>query len=74
MTSQQERWPDDETDFDIRSCMAMMEKLVSEHRESCDCAQMMSHISGQESIPADWMSVMRQMMEFHFGKREGGSQ
>ncbi len=61
-------------EFDISSCMAMMEKLMSEHWESFECDEMMSLFIGQEGIPEDWMSVMSQLMEYHSGKAEGGSE
>ncbi len=70
MTSEQAGTQEAKSEFDMSSCMAMMEKLMSEHWESCDCAEMMSQISSQEGIPDEWMSVMNQMMESHIGNEE----
>lgn len=73
MTSEQRRRPPNESEFIITSCMAVMEKLMSEHWESCGCAEMMTQTSNEQRIPEEWKRVMSQMMEFHYRQREGGS-
>ena len=71
MTAEQKTTQRDQPAFDMAACMAMMEKMMSGHSEDCDCEEMMSQISSQEEIPGEWMSVMNQMMESHFGNEEG---
>ena len=57
-------------DFDMRSCMAMMEKMMSEHSEDCDCAEMMSQFTSESGTPDEWLKVMSQMMESHCGPQD----
>jgi hypothetical protein len=63
--------PQAEFDFDMQACMAMMETLLSEHGDECDCSEMMSRITGQGQIPDEWRQVMWQMMGFHSREAEG---
>jgi hypothetical protein len=51
--------------FDISSCMEMMQKMMGEHMEGCDCAEMMSQVTSREDIPEEWLKVGSQMMEMH---------
>jgi hypothetical protein len=37
--------------FDISTCMAMMERMMGEHMEGCDCAEMMSLFSDKDVVP-----------------------
>jgi hypothetical protein len=57
-------------DFDMSSCMAMMEKMTSGHSEDCDCEEMMSQIKSEGDIPDDWFKVMSEMMEVHCRSQE----
>ena len=61
----------EQVDFDMGSCMAMMEKMMSGHLEGCECEEMMSQFTSEESTPDEWMKVMSQMMEVHCGPQEG---
>jgi len=71
MTAEQKTNQRDQPAFDMTSCMAMMDKMMSEHSEVCDCAEMMSQFTSEEGIPEEWQKVMSQMMEFHCGPQEG---
>jgi len=57
-------------DFEISSCMPMMEKMMSGHSEGCDCEEMMSQFTSQEGIPDEWLKVMSQMMKSHCGPQD----
>lgn len=57
-------------DFDMGSCMAMMEKMMSTHTDQCDCEEMMSQFTGESGTPDEWMKVMSEMMEVHCGPQE----
>lgn len=57
-------------DFDMGSCMAMMEKMMSEHSADCDCQEMLSKFSSESDIPDEWLKVMSQMMESHCGPQD----
>ena len=57
-------------DFDMTSCMAMMDKTMSKHSEGCDCEEMMSQFTSEEGIPDEWLKVMSQMMEVHCDPQE----
>jgi hypothetical protein len=61
----------DQPDFDMSSCMAMMEKMMAGHEEDCDCGEMMSQINSEGGAPDEWLKVMSQMMEVHCGPQEG---
>lgn len=65
MTAEQTGTSEAKSEFDMQSCMAMMETFMSEHGEKCDCADMMSQVTRQEGIPDEWMKVLSQMMGFH---------
>jgi hypothetical protein len=65
MTTEQKTTQEDQLDFDMATCMAMMEKMMSGHSESCDCEEIMSQINSEGDIPDDWFKVMSQMMEVH---------
>jgi hypothetical protein len=56
-----------ETEFDFSPCLEIMEKMMGEHAEGCDCAEMMSQVTSPGGIPDEWTMVMSQMMEFHCG-------
>ncbi len=60
----------DQLDFDMNSCMAMMEKMMSGHSEECDCEEMMSQINSEGDIPDEWLKVMAKMLEVHCGPQE----
>jgi hypothetical protein len=62
-----EREPEqgEQPDFDMGSCMAMMEKMMAEHSEGCDCEELMSQFTSEEGTPDEWLKVMSQMMEVH---------
>jgi hypothetical protein len=53
--------------FDMSACMAMMEKIMAQGGDGCDCTEMMSQVRAMEGIPEEWMKVMVQMMEFCCG-------
>ncbi len=71
MTFKQKTTQEKQTPFDISACMAMMEKMMGEHMEGCDCAALMSQITGQTEILDEWLKVMSQMMEPHCQPLEG---
>ncbi|HEY5672053.1 MAG TPA: hypothetical protein VIS10_18825 [Anaerolineales bacterium] len=71
MTFKQKTTQEKQTPFDISACMAMMEKMMGEHMAGCDCAEMMSQITGQAEVPDEWLKVMSQMMELHCQPLEG---
>ena len=60
----------DQPDFDMSSCMTMMEKMISGHEEDCDCEQMLSQINCEGGIPDEWSKVMSQMMDTHCNPQE----
>ena len=70
MTFEPETIQGDNPDFDMSSCMAMMETMTGGHGEGCDCEEMMSQFTDQEGIPEEWQRVMSQMMDFHCGSEE----
>ena len=70
MTAKQKTTQRDQPDFDMASCMAMMEKMMSGHSEGCDCEEMMSQINSEGGIPDEWLTVMSQMMGAHCGSQE----
>lgn len=57
----------EQSDFDISSCMAMMEKMMTGHSQDCDCEEMMAQITSEGEIPDDWFKVMSDLMEVHCG-------
>jgi hypothetical protein len=63
----------DQPEFDINSCMAMMEKMTSGHSEECDCEEMMSQFTSEDGTPDEWLKVMSQMMEVHSGPQAEAS-
>lgn len=69
MTFKQKTTQEKQTPFDISACMAMMEKMMGEHMAGCDCAEMMSQITGQAEVPDEWLKVMSQMLDdvYSFG-------
>jgi hypothetical protein len=69
-SSERETESGEQADFDMSSCMAMMEKMMSSHSEECDCAEMMSQFESDEGTPDEWMKVMSQMMESHCNPRD----
>lgn len=70
MTDEQKTTQEDQNvTFDVVSCMSMMEKMMSQHWEGCDCSEMMSQFTDQGGIPEEWMKVMSQMMDFHCGPK-----
>ncbi len=70
MTAEQKTNQRDQPAFDMTSCMAMMDKMMSKHSEVCDCAEMMSQFTTEEDTPEEWLKVMAQMMEVHSGPLE----
>jgi hypothetical protein len=70
MTFERQTTQSAQPDFDMTSCMAMMDKTMSEHSEGCDCEEMMSQFTSEEGIPDEWLKVMSQMMEVHCGPQE----
>jgi hypothetical protein len=70
MDSENESTQGDQPDFDMSSCMAMMEKMMSGHSEDCDCEEMMSQFTSEGGTPDEWLKVMSQMMEVHCGPQE----
>jgi hypothetical protein len=56
MTDQQKATP-----FDLTSCMAMMEEMMGGQGRSCDCAEIMSQMTGQQGGCAETMSQMMAM-------------
>lgn len=71
ISSERETKQGDRPEFDMSSCMAMMEKMMSGHSEDCDCEEMMAEINSEGDIPDDWFKVMSEMMEVHCGPQEG---
>lgn len=69
-SSEHESESGEKADFDMSSCTAMMEKMMSSHSEECDCAEMMSQFESDEGTPDEWMKVMSQMMESHCNPRD----
>jgi hypothetical protein len=61
---------EDQPDFDMGSCMAMMEKMMSGHSEGCDCEEMMSQFTSEGGTPDEWLKVISQMMEVHCGPQD----
>ena len=70
MTFEHKATQRDQPAFDMASCMAMMEKMMSGHSEGCDCEEMMSQFTSEEGIPDEWIKVMSQMMGVHCGSQE----
>ena len=71
MTPEQKTTQVNQLEFDMSSCMAMMEKMRSAHSEDCDCEEMMSRFATDESAPDEWMQVMSQMMAVHCTPQDG---
>jgi hypothetical protein len=71
ITFEYETSQSDQPEFDMSSCMAMMEKMMSGHSEECNCEEMMAKINNEGDIPAEWYKVMSEMMEVHCGPQEG---
>lgn len=69
-SSEREAAAGEQADFDMGSCMAMMEKMMSEHSEDCDCAEMMSQFTSESGTPDEWLKVMSEMMESHCNPRD----
>ena len=65
MTDQQKATP-----FDLTSCMAMMEEMMGGQGRGCDCAEMMSQMTGQQGGCAEMMSQMMAMCGGVQGKRK----
>jgi hypothetical protein len=61
----------EQSEFDMDSCMAMMEKMMSGHSEDCDCEAMMVEINNEGDIPDEWLKVMSEMMEAHCVSQKG---
>jgi hypothetical protein len=70
MTAEQKTNQRDQPAFDMASCMAMMDKMMSEHSEECDCEEIRSLIDSEGGIPDEWLKVMSQMMETHCRSQE----
>ena len=70
MTFEQKTTQRDQPAFDMASCMAMMEKMMSGHWEGCDCEEMMSQVTSEGGIPDEWLKVMSQMMKVHCRSQE----
>jgi hypothetical protein len=71
MTFEQKTTQEKQIPFDVSACMEMMEKMMGEHMQGCDCAEMMSQVTGQAEITEEWLEVMSQMMEIHCQPQEG---
>ncbi|UCF29550.1 MAG: hypothetical protein JSW42_07755, partial [Chloroflexota bacterium] len=69
-SSEREAAAGEQADFDMGSCMAMMEKMMSEHSEDCDCQEMMSQFTSESGTPDEWLKVMSEMMESHCNPRD----
>ena len=54
----------------MASFMVLMEKMMGQHEEGCDCADMMSQFASQMEVPEEWQKVMAQMMAYHCGSQE----
>ena len=71
MSAEQKTTEEVQPPFDMASCMEMMEKMMADHGEGCDCEEMMGEINSEGDIPDDWFKVMSEMMEVHCGPQEG---
>jgi hypothetical protein len=72
MSAEQKTTEEVQPPFDMASCMEMMEKMMAGHDEGCDCEKMMTQITVEGDIPDEWLKVMSQMIETHFGSQEVG--
>ena len=70
LSFERETTQSDQPDFDMSSCMRMLEKMMSGHEEDCDCEQMLSQINSEGGIPDGWSKVKSQMMDTHCNPQE----
>ncbi len=47
----------------VSSCEEMMEKMMSQGWEGCDCGEVMSQVMEHGEIPEEWLGMMSWMME-----------